>query len=82
MRLALIVAMKTKTLTVPELMFIIGTRAALAAGVALLASRKMNDTARKAAAAALIGIGGLTTIPAAKVAFGRRSLLSRLGFAR
>ena len=71
--------MKTKTLTIPELMFIVGTRAALAAGVALLASRKMSDKTRKAAGAALIGVGGLTTIPAAKIALGRRSLLGRLG---
>ena len=71
--------MKTKTLTVPELMFIVGTRAALAAGAALLLSGKMNAKTRRAAGLALIGVGGITTIPAAKVALRQKSLLKRLG---
>jgi hypothetical protein len=73
--------MKKRTLTVPELMFIIGTRAALAAGVALLVSGRLKQSTRRAAGLALVGVGGVTTIPAAKIALRRRSLLSRLGLA-
>ena len=73
--------MKRSSLTVPQLMFIIGTRAALAAGVALLVSGRLKDSVRKTAGLALVGIGGATTIPAAKIAFGRRSLLQRFGVA-
>ena len=73
--------MKKKSLTVPELMFVIATRAALAAGVALLISGRLNDSARRAAGLSLMGIGVVTTIPAAKIAFRRKPLLSRLKFA-
>ena len=71
--------MKTKTLTVPELMFIVGTRAALAAGAALLLSGKLKPKTRRAAGLALIGVGGVTTIPAARVLIRQKSLLKRLG---
>lgn len=73
--------MKTRTLTVPEMMFVIGTRAALAAGVALLVSGKLNKTTRRAAGIALAGIGGVTTIPAVRILMRRRSLLNRIGIA-
>ena len=73
--------MKKRSLTVPELMFVIATRAALAAGVALLISGRLNDSARRAAGLSLMGIGVVTTIPAAKIALRRKSLLSRLKFA-
>ena len=56
--------MKTKTLTIPELMFVIGTRAALSAGVALLVGEKLSPRARKAVGRTLIGIGAVTTVPA------------------
>ena len=72
--------MKTRSMTVPEMMFVIGTRAALAAGVALLVAGKMKSSTRRAAGLALAGFGGVTTIPALKVALRRRSFLSRLGF--
>lgn len=71
--------MKTKTLTVPELMFIVATRAALAAGAALLLSGKLNPKVRRAAGLALIGLGGVTTIPAARVVLRPKSLRERLG---
>jgi len=73
--------MKKRTLTVPEMMFIVATRAALAAGVALLISGRLKQSTRRAAGLALVGVGGVTTIPAAKIALRRRSLLSRLGLA-
>jgi len=73
--------MTRRTLTVPEMMFVIGTRAALAAGVALLVAGKLNKTTRRAAGIALAGIGSLTTIPAARILTRRRSLLDRIGIA-
>jgi len=72
-------AMKTKTLTVPELMFVVGTRAALAAGAALLVSGKLKPKTRRAAGLALMGVGGVTTIPAARLLLRRNSLRTRLG---
>ena len=71
--------MKTKSLTVPELMFIVGTRAALAAGAALLISGKLRPKTRRAAGLALMGVGGVTTIPAARVLMRRKSLRKRFG---
>jgi len=71
--------MKTKNLTVPELMFIISTRAALAAGAALLVSNKLNKNTRRRAGLALMGIGGVTTIPALRIFFGGKPLRKRLG---
>ena len=71
--------MKTKSLTVPELMFVVATRAALAAGAALLLSGKLKPKTRRAAGLALIGVGGVTTIPAARLLIRQKSLLKRLG---
>jgi len=71
--------MKRRTLTVPELMFVVGTRAALAAGAALLISGKLKPKQRRAAGLALVGVGGVTTIPAVKVLMRRKSLRKRFG---
>jgi len=71
--------MKTKTLTIPQLMFVVSTRAALAAGAALLLSGKLKPKTRRAAGLALIGVGGVTTIPAARLMLRQKSLLKRLG---
>jgi len=73
--------MKTRAVTMPEMLFVIGTRAALAAGVALLVSTKLKPAARRAAGLALVGVGGVTTIPAALLLLRRKSLFSRLGLA-
>ena len=56
--------MKDRTLSLHQLFFIVGTRALLASGVALLASRKMKDRTRLRAGTALLAIGAITTIPA------------------
>ena len=58
--------MKKISLSVPQMMFVVGTRAALAAGVALLVSQKLNNRQRRVAGAGLMGIGALTTFPAAR----------------
>jgi hypothetical protein len=73
--------MITKTLTLPELGFIIATRAALGAGVALLLGQKLNMSTRRAVGLALAGVGVVTTIPAAMVLFrsDRRRIASSFG---
>jgi len=70
--------MKKRALTTPQLMFIIATRAALAAGVSLIASRRLKQSTRIKTGAALAGLGVATTIPAARLWLGRKPLLSRL----
>jgi hypothetical protein len=57
--------MKSVTLDLPVLGFVIGTRAALAAGVALLASRRLGVDRRRTIGLTLVAIGAATTIPAA-----------------
>jgi len=64
--------MKTHNLTFPELMFVIGTRAALGAGVALLLSNRLSKRQRKTAGKVLVATGAITTIPAAFAVFGRK----------
>jgi hypothetical protein len=65
--------MQTKALTIPELAFIVGTRAALGAGIGLLLSERLTAQARRAAGLTLVAIGAITTIPAAMAVFGRGS---------
>jgi hypothetical protein len=68
--------MRIKTLTIPEVGFIAGTRAALGAGLALLLADKLSASSRRAVGITLVAIGAATTIPAALVLFGRRTDLS------
>lgn len=68
--------MRQINLTIPEVAFIAGTRGALGAGIGLLLSQRMRESRRRAVAWTLITIGAVTTIPAAKRLFGRRSLSS------
>jgi hypothetical protein len=46
-------------------MFVLATRAALAAGIGLLVSSRVPAGRRRAVGATLVGIGAATTIPAA-----------------
>ncbi len=46
-----------------ELLLIAGTRAALGVGIGLLVASKFTREQRRAAGMALVGFGGLTTIP-------------------
>ena len=57
--------MKTRTFTLPEIMFVVATRAALAAGFALLAAGKLTRRQQKAIGATLVAFGAVTTVPAA-----------------
>jgi hypothetical protein len=71
--------MRIKTLTIPEIGFIAGTRAALGAGLALLLADKLSAPSRRAVGITLVAIGAVTTIPAAMVLFGRRTDVPAIG---
>ncbi len=62
---------KRVDLSLPEFGFVVATRAALGAGVGLLASAGLGKRARKRLGATLLTIGALTTIPAFYFLFGR-----------
>lgn len=64
--------MRIKALTIPEVGFIAGTRAALGAGLALLLADRLSAGSRRAVGITLVAIGAATTIPAAMVLLGRR----------
>jgi len=56
-------------MTKPEMMFVIATRAALAAGAALLLSERIDKRPRRKIGWTLLGLGAATTIPAALIVF-------------
>ena len=57
--------MKERALTIPEIMLIGGTRAALGAGLALLLADRLNTGERRAVGWTLFLVGAITTIPLA-----------------
>ena len=59
--------MTKRSLSIPQLIFVVGTRAALGAGVALLASGRLSDRKRRATGLTLALVGAATTIPAARI---------------
>jgi hypothetical protein len=59
-------ALTKREFTIPELMFIAGTRVALGAGLGLLIADRLNEDQRRAAGWALLGVGVVTTIPILK----------------
>jgi hypothetical protein len=63
--------MRRLRLSGPQIGFLVGTRAALAAGAGLLLSGKLSRTARRRIGTALVAFGALTTIPAARLLFRR-----------
>lgn len=63
--------MKRLDLSFPEFGFIVATRAALGAGIGLLAAEKLRSRSRRRLGAALLAVGVLTTIPAAFMLFRR-----------
>jgi hypothetical protein len=63
--------MKEKSLTVPEIILIAGTRVALGTGVGLIIADKLNHSQRRGAGWALLIVGVLTTIPIVLNVFGK-----------
>ena len=63
--------MKIVTLTFPELFLLVGTRAMLGAGIALLLARRLSDAQRETAGTLLTAIGVLTTVPLAFEVLGK-----------
>ena len=59
-----------KTITLPELALIAGTRAALGAGVALLLGGRLDANQRKAVGWTLFAIGAISTVPLAAEVLG------------
>jgi hypothetical protein len=59
-----------KSITLPELALIAGTRAALGAGVALLLGGRLDDSQRKAVGWTLFAIGAISTVPLAAEVLG------------
>jgi hypothetical protein len=66
--------MRVHKLTRPQLGFVIGTRAALAVGVGMLASGKLPDRARRGIGIGLVALGAITTIPAVRLLMHARFL--------
>jgi hypothetical protein len=55
--------MLAKSFTIPEIILLAGTRAALGAGLGLLIAGKLSSDTRRGAGWALLAVGVLTTIP-------------------
>jgi CBS domain-containing protein len=64
--------LRERSITVPELILIAGTRAAIGVGVGLLVKEKLNKGQRRGAGLALVILGGLSTIPLALGFFSKR----------
>lgn len=64
--------LKERSITLPELILIAGTRAAIGLGVGLLVKEKLNKDQRRGAGLALVILGGLSTIPLALGFFSKR----------
>ncbi len=65
--------MHERTVTIPQLILIAGTRVALGVGVGLLIGDRLGRDARKGAGWALLAVGALTTIPLLAGVLGKSS---------
>ena len=55
--------MRERSLTIPEIGLIAGTRVALGIGIGLLLADRLDSDQRRGAGWALLAVGALTTIP-------------------
>jgi hypothetical protein len=62
-----------RSLTLPEILLIAGTRVALGIGIGLLLSNRLNEDQRRGAGLALVVVGAATTIPIAISILGKKS---------
>jgi hypothetical protein len=62
-----------RSLTLPDLLLIAGTRVALGIGIGLLLANRLNEDQRKGAGLALVVVGAATTIPIAIGILGGKS---------
>lgn len=68
--------MERKSLSIPELAIIAGTRAALGAGIGLLVADRFSDERRRGIGWSLLSVGLISTIPiAVQLALGDDSSL-------
>lgn len=67
--------MEKREVTLPVLALIVGTRAMLGAGAALLLADTLNKDQRKAVGWTLVFVGAITTIPLAIGLFGKNKQL-------
>jgi hypothetical protein len=58
--------MRTVTLPLPVFGFVVATRAAIGAGLALLLAKRLSDDQRRRVGFALLAAGAASTIPAAR----------------
>ena len=64
--------MKDIRISIPELAIIVGTRAALGAGVSLLLGDMLTKEQKKAVGWTLVFVGAVTTVPILANVIGRR----------
>ena len=55
--------LRERTLTLPEIGLIAGTRVALGVGIGLLVAERLSRDTRRGAGCALLAVGAITTIP-------------------
>jgi len=72
--------MRTKTLTLPELALIAGTRGMLGAGIGLLLAGKLTPEERRAVGRTLFFVGVATTVPLLMAVFGTGDSTSARAF--
>jgi hypothetical protein len=71
--------MRETRITLPELILVAGTRAALGAGLGLLLADRLPDDQRRAVGWTLFLVGALSTIPLAFEIFGGHRLAAPAG---
>lgn len=69
--------MRTVALSTPEFGFVVATRAALAFGIGLLISDRIERSRRRRIGKALIAVGALSTVPAVLLIARRRKAARR-----
>jgi hypothetical protein len=68
-----------RTLTIPEIILIAGTRVALGVGIGLLLADKFTDNERRGAGWALVVVGALSTVPIVMNVLGKSEGVERGG---